>query len=207
MKTDWAADQLQTIRTLMERSALYRRALAPVTTLAGALGLAGGVAGWLLGITKPELFVAFWVGVAAVAGVLGLLLIRRQAFKAAEPFWSLPTRRVAQAVALPLLSAGVLSVMFCTSHPEPENTFAIIILWQLFYGFALNAAGFFMRRGIRLFGWVMALSGLGLGVYLMVTGPPDFGPRIHWLMGGTFGGFHLAYGIYLYFTEKSSDAS
>ncbi|MDB6016752.1 MAG: hypothetical protein JWR19_1241, partial [Pedosphaera sp.] len=33
MKSDWAAEHLQTIRTLMERSAIYRRALAPVMTV------------------------------------------------------------------------------------------------------------------------------------------------------------------------------
>ena len=37
MNDDWAVDQLQAIRTLMERSALYRRALAPVLTVAGVI--------------------------------------------------------------------------------------------------------------------------------------------------------------------------
>src|ERR1700690_4243469 len=35
METNWAAEQLQTIRTLMERSAVYRRALGPVMLFAG----------------------------------------------------------------------------------------------------------------------------------------------------------------------------
>ncbi len=38
MDTNQAAEHLQTIRTLMERSAVYRRALAPVMLLVGALG-------------------------------------------------------------------------------------------------------------------------------------------------------------------------
>jgi hypothetical protein len=42
-----ATRHLEAIRTLMERAALYRRALAPVTLLTGALGcLAGGSVGW-----------------------------------------------------------------------------------------------------------------------------------------------------------------
>ena len=32
-------------------------------------------------------------------------------------------------------------------------------------------------------------------------------PACHWLMGGIFGGLHLACGIYLYFTEKRGKAS
>jgi hypothetical protein len=39
MESNWAAEQLQTIRTLMERSAVYRRALAPIMLFAGLTGL------------------------------------------------------------------------------------------------------------------------------------------------------------------------
>ena len=46
MNPKWAEENLHTIRTLMERSALYRRALAPVMLVCGIAGLAGGVAGW-----------------------------------------------------------------------------------------------------------------------------------------------------------------
>jgi hypothetical protein len=139
--------------------------------------------------------------------VLGGLLIRRQAFKAAEPFWSPPTRRVAQAAALPGIAAAVLSLMFCLAEPLAENIFTIIILWLLFYGFGLNAAGFFMQRGIRLFGWFMAVLGLALGGYFFFTGPPDLNAQVHLLMGGLFGLPHLAYGVYLYFTEKNAGKS
>jgi len=40
MNPNWAEENLQTIRTLMERSAVYRRALAPIMILAGVIGLA-----------------------------------------------------------------------------------------------------------------------------------------------------------------------
>ena len=45
MDNHWAAEHLQTIRTLMERSALYRRALAPIMTFAGAVGTAAAASG------------------------------------------------------------------------------------------------------------------------------------------------------------------
>ena len=47
MQSDWAAENLQVIRTLMERSAIYRRALGPMTTFAGGLGTAAAIAGVL----------------------------------------------------------------------------------------------------------------------------------------------------------------
>ena len=60
MQPDRAAEHLEVIRTLMERSAVYRRALAPVMTLAGVLGTAAA-AGWLLHFETPLVFTGFWL--------------------------------------------------------------------------------------------------------------------------------------------------
>jgi len=203
MNTEWAAEQIQTIRTLMERSALYRRALAPVATLAGFLGLAAGAGGWALELGQPAGFAGYWMGVGAVTLALALLLVRRQAFRAAEPFWSPPTRRVAQAVALPLAAGVALGLLFIIADFKASQLGILIISWLLFYGFALNAAGFFMRRGIRLLGWIFTLAGLAIGYYWVLHGPPNIlDHRLHLFMGAGFGGLHLAYGIYLYLTES-----
>jgi len=48
MDNEWVALHLQTIRTLMERSALYRRALAPISIFVGMVGVLAAVAGWAL---------------------------------------------------------------------------------------------------------------------------------------------------------------
>jgi hypothetical protein len=67
METNWAAEQLQTIRTLMERSAVYRRALAPIMLFAGVVGILQRGAGIFFDIRTPCGFVLFWFGVAAIA--------------------------------------------------------------------------------------------------------------------------------------------
>src|SRR5204863_2383651 len=107
METNWAAEHLQVIRTLMERSAVYRRALAPVMALTGVLGLAAALAGFLGKIESLRAFTVYWliVGLAAAAGAL--VLVRRQALKEGEPLWSPPTRRVTQAL-LPPSVAGFI---------------------------------------------------------------------------------------------------
>ena len=46
MESNWAAEHLQVIRTLMERSAVYRRALAPVMIFNGCLGCIAAVKWW-----------------------------------------------------------------------------------------------------------------------------------------------------------------
>ena len=62
-----------------------------------------------------------------------------------------------------------------------------------------------MPRGMRWFGWLFVLAGFGLIACLVadidllsVFHSP------HLLMATTFGGLHLAYGIYLYFTEQKN---
>jgi hypothetical protein len=213
METNWAVEHIQVIRTLMERAALYRRALAPVMLLAGSVGVLGAGAGWLAPIELPRSFALYWlvIGAATVAGVY--VLIRAQALKDSEPFWSPPTRRVTQAL-LPALAAGLfLTVALCfgARSARLEGSMTIYAtnlgvfvwlpaLWIVLYGCAIHAAGFFMPRGMKLFGWVFILGGCSL-FWLAFQRPPTC--RLgHGLMGAFFGVLHLAYGVYLYFTER-----
>src|SRR3974377_1661460 len=77
MDSNWAGEHLQTIRTLMERAAIYRRALARIMLFGGALGVAGGVAGMALHLESLRSFGLFWLGIAAVAVIGAFLLVRR----------------------------------------------------------------------------------------------------------------------------------
>lgn len=212
METNWAAEHLQAIRTLMERAAVYRRALAPVMTFNGALGAAAAAIGIGLRIDAPQTFILYWAGVGAAALVGSFLLVRRQALKEAEAFWSPPTRRVTQALLPPLAAGGIVGsaiLLHVGSAPsEIGNVLAMLWLplgWVVLYGCALHAAGFFMPRGIRLFGWAFILGGCGL----FALGIPDWVERLyyaHGIMGVFFGILHLAYGGYLYVTEKGKNA-
>ena len=209
METNWAAEQLQTIRTLMERSAVYRRALAPIMLFAGTTGILGGLAGWLCRIESNRGFVWLWLGIAIFTLAGALLLVRRQALKDSEPFWSPPTRRVGQAL-LPAFFVGLMTAAFviiCGDHDTSSCGFQclLVMLWSCCYGCAVHAAGFFMPRGVRWLGWIFILIG---GVLLVVESTTVFQVDLvdlvppHLLMGGVFGGLHLAYGIHLHFTEQ-----
>jgi hypothetical protein len=204
MESNWAAENLQTIRTLMERSAVYRRALAPVTTYVGIVGIAGAVAGAWLKILNGGVFTVYWMAISLVAIAGAFMLVRRQALKSGEAFWSPPTRRIAQAMTPGLLIGLVFGVMAAISSVRDPETAAdaiwLVPVWTLLYGLALNAAGFFMPRGIKLFGWAFILAGL----MMFLDFPAFIGKRgypPHLLMGVLFGASHLAYGVYLYFTE------
>lgn len=223
MEKNQAAENLQTIRTLMERSALYRRALAPIMSFAGAVGLAAAIVGVAVRVESGPVFVGYWMAVALVGVAGALMLVRRQALKSAEPFWSPPTRRGAQAL-LPSLSAGLLvgawTFVVWSEKPvadPPTGTyddagqlFWLPAVWAVFYGCALHAAGFFTSRGLRLFGWIYIAAGNAVFLWLLVTYHQDSyasWENSHWLMGFLFGFLQLAYGIYLYFTEKRKNVA
>jgi hypothetical protein len=203
MEKDWAAENLQTIRTLMERSALYRRALAPVMFLVGTIGLISGIAAILFNLKTTTAFVVWWFCAGAVAIAGTLLIARKQALKDAEPFWSAPTKRVVYSLC-PSLFAGVLCGISAILS-EGDHAFNIRILpafWIVFYGIALNSAGFFMQRGMKFFGLLLVIAGSLLIVALPLFNTDNTFKIPNILMLIFFGAVHLAYGVYLHFTEK-----
>ena len=87
-----------------------------------------------------------------------------------------------------------------------EAAFLVALVWVLFYGFALHAAGFFMPRGVKIFGWLL-ISSVCLLICIYAANGIDLDEKAHWLMGFFFGVLHLAYGAYLYLTEKRKNAA
>ena len=166
METNWAAEHLQVIRTLMERSAVYRRALAPIMIFNGVLGVGGALVGMAMDLDQPQKFIGFWVVVALIGLAGSFFLVRRQALKASEPFWSPPTRRVTQAM-LPALAAGgfITVIAFFNMNAAPPGLHQVLGMlwlpaaWVILYGCAFHAAGFFMPRGMKIFGWAMIVGG------------------------------------------------
>jgi hypothetical protein len=164
--------------------------------------VAASAVGWFTHIESKQGFAVFWltVSLAAISGAY--IVARRQALRDREVFWSLPTRRVTQAL-LPALSAGAFSstLLIFGARVDPGAAWWLLPLWMTFYGCAIHASGFFMPRGIKLFGWVFIGAGCVMAAILASCSevpPLRFG---HVVMGVLFGGLHLAYGIYLYFTE------
>src|SRR5258708_6260187 len=140
MESNWAAEHLQTIRTLMERSAVYRRGLAPLTTFFGVVGVAAAPAGWGFEIGRMQSFLIYWMSVCLVVIAGAFFLVRRQALKNSENFWSPPTRRVAQAMLPALLIGSVVGVVVASllTHEEARPIAMVLILvWALLYGLAL----------------------------------------------------------------------
>jgi len=206
MEINSASENLQVIRTLMERTALYRRTLAPIMLYIGALGMVAAGVGVALDIEPLQQFAALWLGTAVVAVAGAFFIARLQALKDKESFWSAPTRRVAQALALPLTAGLALSIVIVTIGGE-NYRWPFILPNVLFYACAAYSAGFFMPRGIQKFAWILLILAIAalMFVPLYVTEP---NPKLdHALMGFFFGVLHVAYGIYLRVTEQRKTAA
>jgi hypothetical protein len=139
-------------------------------------------------------------------------LVRRQALKDSEPFWSPPTRRIAQALLPPLFIGAVVNLLtaYMARLERGDDSYTAVILvliWLLLYGCATHAAGFFMTRGMKLFSWIFTLVGCALLAAIFIQPDGTLSVSASLLMGATFGGLHLAYGIYLYLTEKGKNAA
>ena len=211
VNANWAEENLNTIRCLMEQASVYRRAMAPVAIVVGLIGLAAAGLAQTVDWAGPGRFAGYWLGVAFVAAMAALLLIRRQALNSKEDFWSPPTRHVGQAM-IPLLTAGLgLGLLEILNQPDARDSIRLTALWIILYGGALHAAGFFMRRGIRLLGWIYVIIGcLSLLLHELELIPFLNENNVHWyanwLMGVGFGANNLAYGLYLKLTTEPLEA-
>ena len=190
----------------MEQASVYRRAMAPVAIVVGLIGLAATGLAQTVDWAGPGRFAGYWLVVAFVAAMVALLLIRQQALNSKEDFWSPPTRHVAQAM-IPLLTAGLgLGLLEILNQPDARDSIRLTALWINLYGGALHAAGFFMRRGIRLLGWIFVVIGsLCLCFHELEQTPWLNGKHAHLLMGWAFGANNLMYGLYLKLTSEPLD--
>ncbi len=206
MEPNAAADHLHVIRTLMERSALYRRTLAPLMLYVGSIGVVAAWGGVWLAIEAFRPFCGWWLGAAVVAVAGAFAIARRQPLEQGERFWSAPTLRVTQAVVPPLAAGLVLSLALVIAGGT-EARWLFVFSNALFYGCAVHGAGLFMPRGVRLFGWLIVVLA-AIGLFAVTFFEPDATARLdHLVMGGLFGVLHLAYAVYLYMTEPRKPAA
>lgn len=194
----------------MERSAIYRRALAPNMLMLGAIGIAAGVAGYFLSLDRSRAFAIYWLCISAGSLAASYLNMRREALQDHEPFWSPPTRRVTLALA-PALFVGAVFGFATILSPGSirlvppsllagEPAWQLPPVWMLLYGCAVHAAGFFMPRGFKLFGWAYIATGACMLLALSQMDPGASLRLAHLVMAIAFGGAHLAYGAYLRLT-------
>lgn len=225
-----AAENLKVIRTLMERATVYRAISWPTALFGGVLALvlaallyfreklaiAGGEDAPTL---MPEVgWVACWLVAMVLTGVFNVVLIARKSAREGTVFLSPGLKMALRALVPPMLVGGLLGVGNALATAGTAAGTAAI--WVLCYGLALLATISFAPRSIRWLGWSFLVFGVaayaavwsdgGHPLPLVGVVEPMESPMLeaNLIMGVTFGGLHLVYGlIVMLLSRRGRDAA
>ncbi len=204
-KSSKQLNDISEIRQIMERSTRFLSLSGWSGIFAGLVAIAGFISVFLYlsneGIQYSDAFLpvegrnalspaVFLLINAIVVLILALLsavfFSARRAKKQGEKIWSPVTRRLLFQLAVPLISGGLLCLVFLYRG----SAIFIAPLTLIFYGIALVNAGKYTNREVVWLGISEILLGLCASLW------PESGIYF-WTIG--FGIFHLIYGITLYF--------
>jgi len=197
-----AAEQLRTIRSLMERATVYRAISAPAALVAGVLSVGlswwQGVMGWGAELAS-ERFTKEWMMVLLVVSLLNVGMLWRSARGRGEPFVSAGMKLALGALVPPLVAGFVLGLL--AAEAAPLDPVQVSSFWILFYGLALRATGSFAPRSIQRLGLAFFVAGLlsFLPSVRQLAGPVA-APLL--FMSLTFGLFHLVYAAAVFLSNR-----
>ncbi len=191
-----AAQNLELIRTLMERTTQYQLLTARAGLAAGCLAGAGAIAFAAPGFDarNPWQFGAVWAIVFAGSLAITCMGTVSRSRERGERVWSRPARAVLLALAPALFAALVLSVFFFAGG----HHLWLPGIWMLCYGQGALATAAYAPTPIRSLGW----SALALGAFTLWLGP-------EWaalMMGLVFGLGHIGLGVALLVAERRAGA-
>jgi hypothetical protein len=194
MNPQQAAENLEAIRTLMERTCQYQFLTARASLVAGSLATGGALAFWVFDPANPWHFGTIWALVfvgSLMATVTGTVL-RSQA--SGERLWSRQARTVVLALTPSLVSALILTIFFFALgwHQWLPG------IWMLCYAQGALATSTYAPAPIR---WI--------GRVVLILGGPALWLGPNWsavLMGLVFGVGHLTLGTVLLIQERRQKA-
>ncbi len=198
-----SAEDLVTIRAIMENSTRFLSLSGISGVFAGLIALIGGAVAYFIilngnytneyfsGLTATEisliqhkLIIVATVVLAAAVVVAYLLSYRKAGLKGLR-MWTPVSKRLLVNMLVPLTTGVILIIIFFL-----QNYFHLIIPSMLiFYGLALVNAGKFTYNEVFYLGLFEIITGLASAIM------PQYG-LIFWLFG--FGLLHISYGLLLY---------
>ena len=181
-----ARESLRVIRQVMERSTQY----STLSGLSGVLVGLTGIAGVLVTRHLPDVYAhplrlgAVWLAVLLLAVAIDFGRNKRRAARVGKRVVS-PLGAHIVLAALPAFFGGAVLTAFFGLH---HLLFYVWAVWMLCYGLAVCAVGLFSVRPVSYLGLAFVLAG-ALTLFLQA-------PYHLLMMGVTFGGFHIAYGLW-----------
>lgn len=190
-------NQIGQIRSLMEKSSKFMSISGLSGVLIGSYALVGAFVAYVLvygfdsgfgyrdhyvhnGNIPTLIVIALSVLVVSIG--TGYYMARQKAKKSGQSVWNPTSKALFKAMAVPLLTGGLLSLIFI--YKRDYGMIASTML--IFYGLALSAASSFTFKELRWLGILDIILGLlalclpGYGIYF-------------WAVG--FGILHIIYGL------------
>ena len=177
-----ARRDLETIRSLMERSRHYRHLPGPAAIVAGTLALGGAYATHVLGDGDLARLGMVWGGVFALSVLSLLAFVKLETSREGVAMWSPLAIEVAHALWPPFVAAVAMTLALL------DRPALIAPLWILSYGVGALAAGAFARPAVRGLGLAFLAAGIAVLAHPLA-------PAVS--LGATFGGFHWVFGCVL----------
>jgi hypothetical protein len=188
-------EHLRLIRSLLEKSAIYRAISGPAALLGGLLAI--GLSLWqYLAATagaawEARVFLASWLVLLALVTVVNVGLLAADARRRGRALVSPEMRMALRALAGPMLVGGVAGILLILQ----ERPAAGAVAWMCGQGLALHSAASFSPRSLVWLGRAFTLGGV-TAMLLLAAGAPDLpeAALAPLLMGLSFGLGHLIYG-------------
>jgi hypothetical protein len=178
---DRALDNLQFIRSAMERAGSFTAVPGWGTVVVGATALAATWLAMRQALTADWL--AVWLGEAVLGVIVGGAAMVQKARAASDPLLSGPGRRFGLSFLPPIVVGALLTIAL-----HKAQLFALMPgTWLLLYGTAVATAGAFSVRIVPL----MGVCFMVLGTAALFT-PFRLWP---WFMAAGFGGLHIVFGL------------
>ena len=199
MTKDEASRNLEVIRSLMERSVIYRSLSAPAALLGGFLSVAaaGGLYVAYPESVDPVVFALVWLIVLILTTIFNISLLGRKSRSESRPFFSSGMRTTMGLIWPAMAAGGVVGMVWCLTG-DPPDVVRCAALWSLCYGLALNATRPFSPKSLRWLGMVFTVFGaaiLALAITSNNFSPAGDSAVSSLIMGVSFGGFHLVYAL------------
>lgn len=190
--------ELGQIRSLMEKSSKFVSISGLSGVLMGCYALVGTLLGYYMmyqpesvtalvgeNSNKPLLFLAIALVILLSSLITGWLMARKKARKNKQSIWNITSKSLLFAVSIPLVTGGILSLLFFVQGYY--HLIAAMLL--IFYGLALTAGSIYTfaeAKGLGILEICLGLIGLCF---------PDKGLLL-WGLG--FGVLHIIYGFIVY---------
>lgn len=188
-------EDLAEIRMMMQRSSKFLSLSGWAGIMAGIYALVGAYMAYMLFNFRPSdiLYAAPDTGKLILLGSIilivsigtAMLLSRQRAQKKGESAWNNTSRRMLIAMAIPLLTGGLILLVLLSY----ELAAFLIPVSLVFYGMALFNAGHFTFREVQMLGICQS----ALGILALIFIPYSV---LIWAVG--FGLMNMVYGIYIH---------